>query len=953
MLNINVGILGHVDSGKTSLVKALSTTLSTAALDKHPQSQQRGITLDLGFSAFTLPLPKRFQNDPSISEHYDYLQFTLVDCPGHASLIRTIIGGAQIIDMIVLVIDVTKGIQTQTAECIVIGEITSDSLLIALNKIDLLPEEQREERIQRMTRRIRKTLQPSKFATAEIVPVSAVVGGEKVAAIGGSMASSIPSAPPTTISSGPANTAVQSLGMAELVTRITDLVRIVPPDAATASSSSPTSTGAAPPPFYFAVDHCFAVKGHGTVLTGTVLSGTAAVNQLIEIPALQQERKIKSMQMFRKSVKRVKQGDRVGICVTNLDPTTIERGFVCSPGSVPLVSAVVCLVRKVRFCKLSCRSGMKVHVTLGHQTLLATTTFFGAEALATSDTTAAAATATAATPATPADATQAAAHFAAYQQAFPRLAYSPHEHYPWQDELLGSHHVSRANDASAIAAADGPAADETLATRDGTGGGEPLQWALIQFPHPIYVPDHALVIGSRLDADIQDHVCRLAFYGPVRYSFVAHGQPTTTEGAAASSNGLRPQPLLLCPRVSDKAINDHVHVYHLRHKDCEVFRIVDQRRLVLSDARASSSSSSSAVSTVSKRSAAASKATLSADVYVFEVIVWKLVKDQASLSPFLGLQVSLPDCGGVVGDIVGLYDTDKLRVVFRGPYGALNVRVGMKVDFPYQRYVFFQQTHATAATANAAIANGPSTNPAPSRHMVQRPELFPMAATAAAAAAAAAPETSTLVWETVHAEGTALTMGAASASSASGASSQSKSKKPKKPRATATTATTADEAAAPDAASTASISTATATATAAATTPIVTPATVATAAPLVPDPSSVVETVNSGDERIGRVESVKVIGPGVVDVVVTGAFRMEENVKRLVTEQLVRDVRWSPAATVSSLAVVGELLGPFGKLGKCKVRLQLTAEAVTVASAAWTVQPEDSVRLTLVPETSS
>ena len=57
VLNINVGILGHVDSGKTSLVKALSTLLSTAALDKNPQSQQRGITLDLGFSSFTIPIP--------------------------------------------------------------------------------------------------------------------------------------------------------------------------------------------------------------------------------------------------------------------------------------------------------------------------------------------------------------------------------------------------------------------------------------------------------------------------------------------------------------------------------------------------------------------------------------------------------------------------------------------------------------------------------------------------------------------------------------------------------------------------------------------------------------------------------------------------------------------------------------------------------------------------------
>ena len=135
--NVNVGVLGHVDSGKTSLgkhalcqrklsfckcrpwfghtqshitpaVAALSTTLSTAALDKHPQSKERGITLDLGFSSFAMPLPEHLRHLP-----YDELQVTLVDCPGHASLIKTIIGGAQIINMMMLVVDVTRGIQTQ------------------------------------------------------------------------------------------------------------------------------------------------------------------------------------------------------------------------------------------------------------------------------------------------------------------------------------------------------------------------------------------------------------------------------------------------------------------------------------------------------------------------------------------------------------------------------------------------------------------------------------------------------------------------------------------------------------------------------------------------------------------------------------------------------------------------------------------------------------------------
>lgn len=108
MRNINLGLLGHVDSGKTSLAKTLSTFGSTASFDRHPQSQERGITIDLGFSTFELSQDSRV---------------TLVDCPGHSSLIRTVIGGIQIIDGIILVIDASVGLQHQTNECLLLAKL--------------------------------------------------------------------------------------------------------------------------------------------------------------------------------------------------------------------------------------------------------------------------------------------------------------------------------------------------------------------------------------------------------------------------------------------------------------------------------------------------------------------------------------------------------------------------------------------------------------------------------------------------------------------------------------------------------------------------------------------------------------------------------------------------------------------------------------------------------------
>ena len=257
--------------------------LRYSSQDKSSQSQQRGITLDLGFSAFSMTIPPHLLEEAG--DRYDNLQFTLVDCPGHASLIKTIIGGAQIIDMIVLVIDINKGIQTQTAECIVIGEITTEKMIIVLNKVDMIPLDDREERIEKMKNKLRKVFASTKFANPQFILTSAAVGGEKVAAV-------VPSTTGKDSSEGGGGGGKGSKGSkGSAVVPQVDTQGVDTLIAAIRSSIQMPRRNYEGP-FYFAIDHCFPIKGHGTVLTGTILSGTIQINSTVELPLLQQQRKV-------------------------------------------------------------------------------------------------------------------------------------------------------------------------------------------------------------------------------------------------------------------------------------------------------------------------------------------------------------------------------------------------------------------------------------------------------------------------------------------------------------------------------------------------------------------------------------------------------------------------------------------------------------------------------------
>ncbi|KAG7158100.1 selenocysteine-specific elongation factor-like [Homarus americanus] len=410
-LNFNIGVLGHVDSGKTSLAKALSTVASTACFDKNPQSKERGITIDLGFSSFVIDAPDHIKE-----LGYEKLQFTLVDCPGHASLIRTIIGGAQIIDAMMLVVDITKGIQTQTAECLVIGEILCDHLLVVLNKVDLIAPEKQKSVIEKITKKILLTLQQTKFGHAKVIVVAAKPGG--------------PDAPD-----------VEPLGLKDLMDSMQKFSYV--PNRETGGS------------LLYAVDHCFSIRGQGTVMTGTVLQGSVAINDSIEIPSLKVSKKVKSMQMFRQPVEKVSQGDRVGICVTQFDPKQLERGVVGSPGFIQTAFGVLAEVVKISYYKLPVETKSKFHVSLGHETVMARVTFFGTEDIL---------------------------------DIKDRFMYD--HTYKYQQELFN------------------------LKKLDDDASYKPSQqFALLEFEKAVQVVPNSVLIGSKLDMDVHTNMCRLAFRG--------------------------------------------------------------------------------------------------------------------------------------------------------------------------------------------------------------------------------------------------------------------------------------------------------------------------------------------------------------------------------------------------------------------------------------------------------
>lgn len=300
---VHVGLFGHVDHGKTKLAACLSEKLSTASLDKHPEAQRRGMSIDIGFSAFSLG---------------DYL-VTLVDHPGHYSLIKHVMAGANIIDVGVLVVAADEGPMVQTLEHLhILNALDIRSLIVVINKMDLVDE----RRLQQVTEDVRAILMETKFADAPIVSVSA----EKCE------------------------------GIQELKETLLQNI-IVPVRQWSGSLKAPIS-------------HAFNIAGIGTVATGTILRGSVSIKDVVEIQPTGKKSRIKFMQIFGDEVEKASAGDRVAFALSNIRSTDFSRGYyIVTPGTLAVRDIIdLDLSIDTRY-RRSIQARSIVHVNVGMQTL--------------------------------------------------------------------------------------------------------------------------------------------------------------------------------------------------------------------------------------------------------------------------------------------------------------------------------------------------------------------------------------------------------------------------------------------------------------------------------------------------------------------------------------------------------------------------------------------------------
>ena len=293
--HVNIGTIGHVDHGKTTLTAAITKYLALkgqaqyedySSIDKAPEERERGITI----------------NTAHVEYETDKRHYAHVDCPGHADYITNMITGAAQMDGAILVIAATDGPMAQTKEHILLArQVGVPAIVVFLNKCDQVDD---EELLELVEMEVRETLSGYEFP------------GDEIPIIKGSALNAL------TCEGGVDDPDFACIK--ELMDAVDDYI--------------PTPDRKADQPFLMPVEDVFTISGRGTVATGRVERGQLKAGEEVEIVGLTDEKKktvVTSMEMFRKTLDYVEAGDNVGCLLRGVAKTDIERGQVLSkPGSI-------------------------------------------------------------------------------------------------------------------------------------------------------------------------------------------------------------------------------------------------------------------------------------------------------------------------------------------------------------------------------------------------------------------------------------------------------------------------------------------------------------------------------------------------------------------------------------------------------------------------------------------
>ena len=287
----NIGTIGHVDHGKTTLTAAITKVLAEEGgasftaydqIDKAPEEKARGITISTSHVEYETP-----------NRHYAH-----VDCPGHADYVKNMITGAAQMDGAILVVSAADGPMPQTREHILLArQVGVPALVVYMNKVDQVDD---PELLELVEMEIRDLLSSYDFPGDEVP----IIVGSALGALNGN---------------------------AEDEQKIRDLMKAV-------DEYVPTPQRDTDKPFLMPVEDVFTITGRGTVATGRVERGTVKVGDAAEIVGLQDEPTqtvITGVEMFRKTLDQAMAGDNIGALLRGIDRTDIERGQVLAkPGTV-------------------------------------------------------------------------------------------------------------------------------------------------------------------------------------------------------------------------------------------------------------------------------------------------------------------------------------------------------------------------------------------------------------------------------------------------------------------------------------------------------------------------------------------------------------------------------------------------------------------------------------------